>query len=158
MKKDTILYVGNFKFPDKNATSQRILGNSRLENKSSVERISGAQDAQKIIKNHFLFGVGVGNYSLAVKKELYPSEESYFYQPVNNVFLLLLAEIGIFGLMSFLFLISYFFFRFSRNNIYILSFLLAFIIMFSFDHYYWSLHFGILLFFFSLGMIIKKDA
>lgn len=30
MKKDTVLYVGNFMFPDKNATSQRILGNANI--------------------------------------------------------------------------------------------------------------------------------
>ena len=30
MKKDIILYVGNFMFPDKNATSQRILGNANI--------------------------------------------------------------------------------------------------------------------------------
>ena len=134
-----------------NLFQARILGNSRLENKSNIERISGLRDAQKIIKNNFLFGVGIGNYTLALKEELYPNEKSYFYQPVHNVFLLILAEIGIFGLISFLFFLVYFFFKISKDNIYNLSLLFALIIMFSFDHYYLSLHFGFLLFFFILG-------
>jgi len=135
----------------------RILGHTRLENKSNIERVSGFRDAQKIIKNNLFLGVGFGNYSLALRNELYPHKKSYFYQPVHNVFLLILAEIGIFGFISFLFFLFYVFFESAKNDIYNLSFLVALIILFSFDHYFFSLHFGILLFFFVLAIVSKRD-
>ncbi len=138
-----------------NLFKARILGNLRLENKSNIERINGIQDAQKIIKNNLFFGVGMGNYALALKKEVYPNKKSYFYQPVHNVFILILAEIGIFGFLAFLSFIFYLSYLIFKNNIFYLSLLFALIILFSFDHYFWSLHFGFLLFFFSLGMILN---
>jgi O-antigen ligase len=100
--------------------------------------------------------VGVGNYTLSLKKELYPNENSYFYQPVHNIFMLILSEIGIFGFLSFLAFIFYFIYLIFKNNIYYLSLISALIIMFSFDHYYWTLHFGILLMFFLFGILLKE--
>jgi len=47
-----------------------------------------------IIKRHFLFGVGLGNYLTA--QNSFPSKISFnFNQPVHNIFLLFLAEVGL---------------------------------------------------------------
>jgi len=134
----------------------RILGNLRLENKSNTERIDGLKDAQKIIRNNFFFGVGMGNYTLALKEELYPNEKSYFYQPVHNVFVLILAEIGIFGFIAFLYLMFIVIQKIQKNNIYSLSCIFALIILFTFDHYFFSLHFGFFLFSFILAEVVLR--
>jgi O-antigen ligase len=70
------------------------------------------------------------------------------------VFLLIWAETGIFGLLFFLGLIIYLILRcFNfRNNVAVTS-LIVLIILMSIDHWLFSLHFGILFFWFILGMV-----
>ena len=50
------------------------------------------------IKNaqHIFFGVGLGNYLVELPK-YYPHRTIFFLQPVHNIYLLLLSEIGILG-------------------------------------------------------------
>jgi O-antigen ligase len=43
------------------------------------------------------FGVGLGNFLVALPSSL-PSRAIYFLQPVHNIYLLLLSEIGIVGI------------------------------------------------------------
>lgn len=63
----------------------------------------------KLLKSH-PFGVGIGNsVFFAVKNELYQKmgmREVWQWQPIHNIYLLMAAEIGVIGLMSFLVLIA----------------------------------------------------
>jgi hypothetical protein len=47
-----------------------------------------------MIDNNFIFGVGAGNYTLALV-EKFPSKPAYSYQPVHNSYLLLWSEQGL---------------------------------------------------------------
>ncbi len=52
-----------------------------------------------------LLGVGLGNFLIALPKTL-PTRTVYFLQPVHNIYLLVLAETGLVGLVVFLWPIS----------------------------------------------------
>jgi len=123
----------------------RFSNNTRLENKSNIERIDSSKESLDIIKDNWLFGVGAGNYVEKIKIDKYS-------QPVHNVFLLVFVEIGIFGLIFF---VSLLLFAVNSRNIFLL---IALFTIFMFDHYFWSLHFGILLFWLILGVMLKFDS
>ena len=100
---------------------------------------------------------GGKNYFLEAKKQ------AWAYQPVHNVFLLVWAEIGIVGLLGFLGLLGYLGWsalkRFWKEEDYIsLPLLLALVIIMMFDHWLWSLHFGVLWFWLILGLIVKQKS
>ncbi|MFQ6030913.1 MAG: O-antigen ligase family protein, partial [Dehalococcoidia bacterium] len=65
-------------------------------------RIDDARLSLPIIKEHFLLGVGAQNYPLALKEQLSPDSHGGIYTPVHNVPLLLLAELGILGIVAWL--------------------------------------------------------
>ena len=79
----------------------RIGGDERLEMKSNKERATGYREAVQLIKAHPLIGVGIGNYTAAVARELRPNDPAWSYQPAHNIFLLVLAELGIIGFLLF---------------------------------------------------------
>ncbi|MDO8581461.1 MAG: O-antigen ligase family protein [bacterium] len=80
----------------------RVGGGSRLEIQSNQERTTGYREAMQLIKKHPFVGVGIGNYTVAVARELRLHDPVWSYQPAHNVFLLILSELGIFGLALFL--------------------------------------------------------
>ncbi|MDP3043631.1 MAG: O-antigen ligase family protein [bacterium] len=88
----------------------RLSQDARLEVKSNVERVESLRSAQQLIKNNWLRGVGIGNYikynaNLQIYANTtntnYANKDTYV-QPAHNVFLLVWAEIGIFGLLFFI--------------------------------------------------------
>ncbi|MBI5071400.1 O-antigen ligase family protein [Candidatus Falkowbacteria bacterium] len=126
----------------------RIIGAERLEIKSTTERLSYFGEAWQLIKNHPLIGAGLGNYTLAVHNEINPNLQAWDYQPVHNIYLLILAELGIIGFILWLALI----FILIKNLPVIrrpLFIMLLFIGLF--DHYFWTLYFGIILFWLVFG-------
>ena len=139
----------------------RLSKDTRLEIKSNTERISSYKTAGEIVKKHWLTGVGIGNYTGAVHN-IRPNLESYNYQPVHNVFMLILAEIGFIGLFVFIMIIfkvvhSLFSLKSIeyKFKIYNISFILVLLTMYMVDHWWWSLHFGILLTWLILGWVVK---
>jgi O-antigen ligase len=56
------------------------------------------QAAIEIIVRHPLAGVGLGNF-LAALPSFIPSREIYFLQPVHNIYLLFLSEVGALGML-----------------------------------------------------------
>jgi len=140
--------------------STRLSGQDRLEVKSRQERTTYLNQSFQLIKKHWLTGVGVGNYTLAVHNQIDPNLKSWDYQPVHNVYLLILAELGIIGLGIFLWLIFYiikrlFSFQIRQDWPWTLIYpvaILAILIIAFFDHYFWTLHFGIMLFWLILGL------
>lgn len=69
------------------------------------ERFSSYDDAIRLIKQHPILGVGIGNFGPQVHKNPYHAPEAG-WPIVNNEFLELWVEIGILGLASFLLLIG----------------------------------------------------
>lgn len=149
----SILIVIPF-FTYQNLVNTRLYVDERLEQKSINERTVYLNEAQGIIKENILVGVGMGNYVLNIKDD---KKTAWDYQPVHNVFLLVLAEIGFFGFVSFLILILYFAYQGIKNTKNYLAFPLLFslVLIMLFDHWLWSFHFGILLFWFCFGIILK---
>jgi len=127
----------------------RIIGAERLEIKSTAERIGYFGEARQLIKNNPFFGVGLGNYTLAVHNEINPNLQSWDYQPVHNIYLLILAELGITGLFLWLALIFIIFKKLRITN-YQLPIIFLFIGLF--DHYLWTLYFGMTLVWLALGI------
>jgi O-antigen ligase len=126
---------------------------SRLESISINERVEQADYSGQIIKNNIWFGVGLGAYHQSLLDEN-RNLKSYEAQPVHNSFLLILSEIGVWGFLFF----SWFFFYFFRRNLSFSSYYITvslfsglFIFMI-FDHWLWSLPFGMLFFFFILAV------
>ncbi len=139
----------------KQLLSARFLGNTRLEEKSVTERLDYFNYSQEIIADNFLLGTGVGNYTLALQEKL-ENKSPWFYQPVHNVFVLIAAEVGTIGLTFFLLLLGYiFWYSYRRKNWLGLSVLIAIIITMLVDHWWWSLHFGVLFFWFCLALILR---
>jgi hypothetical protein len=135
----------------------RLAAVSRLEEKSFSERKMYQADSLALLKEHWVFGVGLGNYTkaLALKE---PKRPWYYLQPVHNTFLLVWAETGIFGLIFFVSLPACLFqWALKRKNVLSLSILAALVIMMLFDHYFWSLPGSLLFFWLSLGYSFKKE-
>lgn len=137
---------------------QRINSVSRLEKISSSERQSQVEESQHIIKNHFLFGVGVNNYTNYLKNKDSQVRDAWNYQPVHNVYYLVLAEIGIIGFLVFITVFYYLSRKFLYKRSYFALFLIfSLLLLFIFDHWMWSLHFGIIFLFFVLGLASRED-
>jgi hypothetical protein len=86
-------------------TSTRILSNTDF-NKNISERLDLSILSGKIITQNFWTGTGVNTFIVEMT-EIRPSQTSaWLLQPVHNIFLLVLSEVGIFGLLI---LVFYFF-------------------------------------------------
>ena len=130
---------------------------ARLEVKSITERQLYFQDSLGLIRQNWMFGVGVGNYTKALEKVV-PDRFYWQWQPVHNAFLLILAEGGVFSLAAYcLFLIYLFYLSLRKKDVFNLSILLSLGIMMILDHYLWSLHSGQLLFWLMAGMIMNDS-
>jgi len=139
----------------------RARGEGRLEAKSTEERIILFKQARQLIKQSWLTGVGVGNYTLAIHNRIFVNQASYSYQPAHNTFFLVWAETGIIGLIFFACIIIYLIILNLKNqitNILNLALLSALVILLNFDHWLWSLHFGVLFFWLIMGMVYAGSA
>ncbi len=141
-----------------NLVMTRLYGGGRLEVKSKNERLESIKYSLPIIKKKWASGAGLGNYVLALKREL-PGQASYFYQPVHNAYLLVLSEIGIVGFIIFICLLIFVLVRLLRRpaDAGLLAMTTALIVLLSFDHWLWSLHFGVLFFFLTIGLVSRTS-
>lgn len=131
----------------------RILGTSRLEQQSFEERYESYNSSGNILKNSWATGVGVGNYTVALQK-FEPGLLSYKYQPVHNIFLLVLTELGLVGLIFFLsLLISLVLFSGFLSDK--LIFIIPIIFISLFDHYWWTMPSMVLIFWLILAKIYQ---
>ncbi len=132
----------------------RTGGGERLEIKSINERLTYYQQAGQLIRKNWYRGIGIGNYTLAVKEQVEKNLKSYDYQPVHNVYFLILCELSIFGLIIFL----YFVFQllYANRHSPLLPALVAILVIMLFDHYFWTLNFGVMLFWLLVALLIRK--
>ena len=73
----------------------RATGSSKLEQRSITERATDIGHWGQVIKNHSLFGTGLGAYTAALSHAAGDRRV-----PVHNAFLLFIAEIGFVGVMT----------------------------------------------------------
>lgn len=139
----------------------RILGGSAHEVASTQERIGSVEEALLLFKNHFLLGTGAGNYT-AASYILDPGKNGWEYQPVHNIDLLLLVELGVVGL-SFCLLAIYYFvdlwlFLVGKRRIWVpLLLILILTPLALFDHYLWTSFTGITMVGAFFGVLLRKD-
>lgn len=92
----------------------KIYGRFSMDDKgSATSRLQQFQVAFNIIKANPIIGVGINNYSENIKKYDDTEEgiEQFTIFPVHNIFLHITAEIGIFGLSIFIWILTVIFFK-----------------------------------------------
>jgi len=146
--------------------TSRVNDSSRVAEISVTERAMLTEQAKEIIADHWIIGVGLGGY-LPTLIERDPGLQIYEYQPVHNVWLLAWAELGLVGLGMFIVWIVYLIYILSLlwkkeraqglsiNQALIFSGLFGIGVMAYFDHFWWSLPFGVLITSIWLGLFVK---
>ena len=139
----------------------RLQGIEPLEVNSIQLRFTFTEQAWQLIKHHPLGGVGIGNYTLGVQQEINSTWPGYYYQPVHNIFLLALAELGLLGAVIFFSLLGMLLWTASRSlrtleQAVVLLGLVAALTISLFDHYFWTLEFGVLFFWLLVGLNLKQ--
>ncbi len=147
-----------------NVFLSRTNTNSRLEKNSISDRSLYVLEAEKIINRHPFIGIGLNNYTLTVYKQNPNKKPIWEYQPVHNVLILVVAELGLFGLFLFLGIIFNIIYSHSKDlklfatkkfsNVLMLGMFLSLISLFVFDHWLWSNSFGVFLFWLIAGLAI----
>lgn len=108
------------------------------------------------------FGVGIGNQVLtAVKRNLYVPHgfrESWTWEPIHNLYLLIAAEIGVVGLAAFLVFLCLLFIRAwqggdPRERMTALTLLFTLLVLGLFDHFFWTIEQGRLMLWLAIGML-----
>ena len=124
---------------------------SRLHIETSDEavaqRVFYTEIAWQSFREHPITGIGIGQFVPLLMERL-PIYPDFIYQPVHNIFLLILAELGIFGLLAFLFLLYFSL----RKHLFVLF---CIVILGFFDHYFWTLQQGGLIFWGLLGYLAR---
>lgn len=131
--------------------SPQVLSRLRIsaEEQAVSSRIFYNSVGQNLIKNRPWLGVGPGNFVSQFQASR-PGLPFWTYQPAHNFYLLIASEIGLLGLGAFL---AFLFFAFKKNRRSGLAPLFfAFLMMGFFDHFFWTLQQGQLIFWLILGL------
>lgn len=122
--------------------AQRVTIRNEREVQSVDERMNGFRDGLSIVRSHVWLGVGLHNYTNALRT-MDPIKKGFELVPVHNVFILVLVELG-FVMMV---LCGWLIFAL-RKNVFWRVLSVALCILFPalmFDHYVWSLYAGIMM-------------
>ncbi|MFA4817736.1 MAG: hypothetical protein WC608_03405 [Parcubacteria group bacterium] len=132
--------------------------------KSFNERLLFLNVSRETIVSNPIVGLGMGQFVSEMQKYSSVFLADWQYQPVHNVFLLIWSELGIIGLVLFI-LFLWKVFRSSiiiprlpadeAGGIYVFKgILLGFIIIMLFDHYFWDIQQGQIIFWMMLGLVV----
>src|SRR3989338_3395465 len=77
----------------------RVSGEGRLEKKSYVERQAFFREGMSGVLEALPIGVGIGHATVKSSRTV-PTRPGWDYQPVHNIFLLSLLELGVAGMIS----------------------------------------------------------
>ncbi len=100
-----------------NLVSPRLCFGNCLGDNSLQLRQNYVQWSRIIIKEHPLWGVGMGNFTFLLKHFFHSFNglAPWEIQPVHNLYLIITTEIGLVGLITFLFILIYFIFAHFRK-------------------------------------------
>lgn len=129
----------------------RFSADEYLEQLSLNERFNQYQIAEKVITAHPFLGVGPGLYTYYLAENFIPPAYG-LYQPVHNIFILALAELGVFVFLALAVFLVWILKRIWQTNKIYLSVVAVLLIAGLFDHFLWSLYGGQILFWAVLGM------
>lgn len=114
------------------------------------------------IMGEYPFGVGIGNGMIRAEQEgryeVYGLTDKGTHQPVHNIYLLITEEVGVIGILVFLFFVGTLFLSKKRNtsliDVWFLYGILVFLVFIGFfDHYFLTINSGRLMFFSILGIM-----
>lgn len=125
----------------------------RLEDRSLGERQTQYSQARELFYGKPFFGVGLRNYTLALRDK-HPEIFIGSLQPVHNSYLLVVTEIGIVGLFFLVWFISGALKGFDWENNGMILAVLAVAALF--DHSLWNFYPGLLMAGLTFGLVIKK--
>jgi len=141
-----LLWSGLWFWPFKDLGRSRVSGEPRLEQKSLVERKESYGEALRIIREHLWLGVGLGNYTGFLSRQNETIGPAWNYQPVHNSFLLIISEIGLLGFVWLAVGLVMLLRSASKRSEIIWPLGVSFIWLLLMDHWWWSLHSGIVYF------------
>ncbi len=138
----------------------RVSGDQDLKAASITSRIVFLNQAKTLIGDSPFLGNGIGNYTLGVFQKINPAWAGYLYQPVHNVYVLILAEVGLAGFLPFFSFLVLLFLASTKKisqveNIIFLVCLISILVIGLFDHYFWTIETGVILFWLIVGLNIK---
>lgn len=125
--------------------------NTSLTRRMQLERI-----ATSIIKDHPFVGIGLNQFPSYVLRYGGVISTTQFLQPVHNIPLLILAEWGVLSIVLFALLYYFEHKYYSCNRQYFFILFLPLIVIFSLDHYLYTLHQGQLLTAIIFACLIQK--
>ena len=129
----------------------------RLEVKSNTQRINSLSQSWNVIIDRGSAGVGMGNYLPAIHR-IFPDLPGWSYEPAHNIYLLIWAELGSFGLIIFLVIYALVLVRCLREDDYLFFALaLSLGIASLFDHYFWTQYVGLTMWWLALVFCIKSS-
>lgn len=149
----TIIFFGFFALILNEPVLARLKSEGRLEEKSIGERELSLSDSRAIISHNWLFGVGIGNYTLATsqinKDNRLEKCSGCEQQPVHNLYWLIFGELGILGIAAYLLVLGAVvktgWQRYWREGNIFMTAIIPLLLIGLFDHYLWSLWPGLLL-------------
>jgi O-antigen ligase len=127
--------------------SERVLNLFTGGDNSWSDRLELMRASLTMIKKNLLIGVGIGEFTSNMGDSVPRSSNGILLlQPVHNILLLIIAEIGLigFGLYS---ILLYFFLKNRKFNLRFVIGLVSIFIIGMFDHYLFSLPQGLVVFF-----------
>lgn len=133
--------------------------NLRLEKKSLSERSTLILDSLTVIKKNWVTGVGGGNFTQATHDIINKSKLSYEYQPVHNIYLLIIAEYGFLSFLILILLLINAFKKIKANNLehlILVTIIISLLTLGLFDHFLFSFNFGLVLFFIPIFILNKS--
>ncbi|MEK7158539.1 MAG: O-antigen ligase family protein [Patescibacteria group bacterium] len=157
----------------------RMQADARLERRSWVDRQMQWKEGWAILTKRPVDGVGLGNAGQAVVNYVDSDRRAWEVQPVHNVFFLVWIEFGIFGFVGWLLLWGEWITTSitslrrplvgsSRAGILAgmvrgvwsmtgLGILLFVFLTSQTDHFWWSLHSGVFMFFLAMGVVARSN-
>jgi len=139
-----------------NFVLQRFL-TTKLSDESLVQRQELVTQSLNMFWKSPVLGIGINNFfnNLNIVS---PNSNTFLIQPVHNIFLLVLSETGIVGLIAFLFiLLKSFLSILKKQNKYLLICFLVIMFLGMFDHYFLTLQQGQLLLALVVGASFSKN-
>jgi O-antigen ligase len=147
-------------FTQYSAFVHRVLVDDSLEAKSIMERFDGWNYWQLVVERAPVWGVGIGNY-IQELIHIEPGQSGWWYQPIHNIYLLIIGELGLVG-VAFLIWLLVGVIRLVWNKwqkkkselSLVVGPLLAFLVIGLFDHWPVSMQQGKILIFWALAVLI----
>lgn len=137
--------------------SARFNLHNRLESTSVGERKDQYAGSVSFIKENPITGVGPGAYTFALHEKS-PNKASWQYQPIHNIYLLAIVEMGLLGSLCILVFVSNILRIVIKNNTLYVPILVALFAAGLFDHWLASLFTGIVFWWVILGVASAKNS